>query len=256
MRCRWLDEVKQEPDGPFVRSRLVSLQMVHGIRFDTFAGTAPLSCIKKRKVWHTRVLGLYDISVASWHALIPHNEPIATCSPRGEEEAGSMWQVKRAIHGASRLFQEHMRWVLGEPGHESLRVCHQVHYCFEVDSMAASHGDNIIAEGEPEELDRFDAVPKRLVVVKGLDSVDGSGISCTSRATAWSGWKIRSVVVRSSRTVPRLERSRKVRRAVKTLVAATLTEVRHGVPELVAKLYQQGTGISIYVSRGRFDMQL
>ena len=35
--------------------------------------------------------------------------------------------------------------------------------------MAASHGDDIIAEGEPEELDRLDEVSKRLVVVEVLD---------------------------------------------------------------------------------------
>ena len=59
--------------------------------------------------------------------------------PRGEEEAGDMWQMKRVMYGtrrASRLFQEHMKGVLGEAS------------CLETDSMAAVHGDDIIAEGE------------------------------------------------------------------------------------------------------------
>ena len=39
----------------------------------------------------TRVLALYDISVAFWiNALLPEDEPIAMYLPRGEEEAGHM----------------------------------------------------------------------------------------------------------------------------------------------------------------------
>ena len=37
--------------------------------------------------------------------------------------------------------------------------------------MAAIHGDDIIAKGEPEKLDRLDEVLKKLVVVKVLDRV-------------------------------------------------------------------------------------
>ena len=74
VRCQWLDEMKEEADGPFVRSRLVAMEVAHGSRFDTFAGTAPLKCIKiiisraasikNVRGGHTRVLALYDISVA------------------------------------------------------------------------------------------------------------------------------------------------------------------------------------------------
>ena len=42
VRCQWLDEMTEGADGPFVRSRLVAMEVAHGIRFDTFAGTAPL----------------------------------------------------------------------------------------------------------------------------------------------------------------------------------------------------------------------
>ena len=37
IRCQWLDEMKEGADGSFVRSRLVATEVVHGIRFDTFA---------------------------------------------------------------------------------------------------------------------------------------------------------------------------------------------------------------------------
>ena len=96
------------------------------------------------------MLALYDISVAFWHAQQPEDDPIAMYPSRG---AGYMWQMKRAIYGtkrASRLFQEYMNGVLKEAGYAALKVCHQVVHCLETDSMAAIHGDDIIAEGEPE----------------------------------------------------------------------------------------------------------
>ena len=61
--------------------------------------------------------------------------------------------------------------VFGEAGCAALKVCYQVYYCPDADSMAACHGDDIIAEGEPEELERLDEVSKRLVVVEVLDRI-------------------------------------------------------------------------------------
>ena len=98
------------------------MEVAHGIRFDTFAGTAPLkriqiiisraASIDNKRGRHTRVLALYDINVAFWQAQLPHDEPLAMYPPHGEEEAGYMWHMKRAVYGtrrASRLFQEHMK---------------------------------------------------------------------------------------------------------------------------------------------------
>ena len=45
--------------------------------------------------------------------------------------------------------------VLGEVGYAGLKACHQEHYCLEMETMATIHGDNIIAEGEPEKMDRL-----------------------------------------------------------------------------------------------------
>ena len=108
VRCQWLDELKEGANGPFVRSRrsrLVVMEVAHGVRFDTFAGTAPLKCIKiiisraasikHTRGGHSRALALHDITVAFWHALLPEDEPIVMYPPRGEEEAGYMWQMLR-----------------------------------------------------------------------------------------------------------------------------------------------------------------
>ena len=70
VRCRWLEKMKHGPDGPFVRSRLVPMEMAHG------AGTSQMH--------QDHHLGLYDISVAFRHALLPHDEPTAMYPPRGE----------------------------------------------------------------------------------------------------------------------------------------------------------------------------
>ena len=107
-------------------------------------------------------------STHSFHTM----SEIAMYPPRGEKEAGYMWQMKRAMNGtrrASRLFQEHVKGFLGEAGHAALKVRHQVYYCLEADSMVAIHGDGIIAEGEPEKLNRLEEV-----LVQKLQSSPGS----------------------------------------------------------------------------------
>ena len=38
VRCQRLDELRQGPVGPLVRSRLVATEIAHGNRFDTFRG--------------------------------------------------------------------------------------------------------------------------------------------------------------------------------------------------------------------------
>ena len=222
VRCQWLDEMTEGADGPLVRSRLLAMEVAHGIRFDTFAGTAPLkriqiiisraASIDNKRGRHTRVLVLYDINVAFWQAQLPHDEPLAMYPPHGEEEAGYMWHMKRAVYGtrrASRLFQEHMKG--GGPRRSRLcsayKVCHQVYYCLEVDSMAAIH--DIIAEGEPEELHRLDEVLMRLVVVKVFDRSSGARrvpeeahrLNLKDRAS--SGWKTRTTLLRPSKVFPR-----------------------------------------------------
>ena len=54
-----------------------------------------------------------------------------------------------------------MKGVRGEAGYAALKVRHQFYYCLEADSMAAIQGVDVIAEGEPEKLNRRDEVLKR-----------------------------------------------------------------------------------------------
>ena len=251
------------------------MEVAHGLRFDTFAGTAPLKCvkiiisraasIKNTRGGHSRVLALYDISVAFWHALLPEDEPIAMYPPRGEEEAGYMWQMKRAMYGtrrASRVFQEHMKGVLKEAGKAALKVCHQVYHCLETDPMAAI-GDDMIADGEPEKLDRLDKVLKQLVVVKVLDRVG-------PRAAEHGQYLKRHIVYISGQGFEWLEDPKHLAAIIRNCskvgakpqsspgskdLERSDPEALDELEEVEGKLYQQDTGISIFVSSGRFDIQ-
>ena len=212
----------------------------------------------------SRVLAQYDISVAFWHPLLPEDEPNAMCPPSGEEEAGYMWQMKRAMYGtrrASRLFQEHMKGVL-KVGYAALKVCHQVYHCLVTESMAAIHGDDIIAEGEPEKLDCLDEVLKQLVVVKVLDRVG-------PRAAEHGRYLKRHIVYINSQGFEWLEDPKHLAAIIRNRsevgakpqsslgskdLARSDPEELDELEEVEGRLYHQDAGISIYVSSGRFDI--
>ena len=77
--------------------------------------------------------------------------------------------------------------------------------------MAASHGDDIIAEGEPEELDRLDEVSKRLVVVEVLDRIrpgaEVHGQYLKKHIVHIEDQGLEIILLRSSETVPWLVRT-------------------------------------------------
>ena len=183
--------------------------------------------------------------------------------PRDGEEEGYMWQMKRAMCGtrrASRLFQEHMKGVLKEAGYAALKVCHQVYHCLETDSMAAIHGDDIVAEGEPEKLDRLDEVLKQLVMVKVLDRVGPRAPETwtvpeqTHRSHQRSGIRDPNhlaATIRNRSQVGAMPQSSPGSKDLGKSDPEALDELE----EVVGKLYQQDTGISIYVFSGVFDIQ-
>ena len=141
-----------------------------------------------------------------------------------------------------------MKGVLKEAGYAALKVCHQVYHCLETDSMAAIHGDDIIAEGKPEKMDRLDEGLKQLIVVKVLDRVG-------PRAAEHGQDLKRHIVYINGQRFECLEHP-------KHLAAITRNRSKMGDPEafdeleeVEGKLYQQDAGISIYLCSGRFDIQ-
>ena len=129
--------------------------------------------------------------------------------------------------------------------------------------MAAIHSDDIIAEGEPEKLDRLDEVLKQLVVVKVLDRV-GPG------ATEHGQYLKRHIVYINGQGFEWLEDPKHLapiirnrsKMGAKPQSSPGSKDLRKSDPEALdkldeveGKLYLQDTGISIYVSSGRFDIQ-
>ena len=156
-----------------------------------------------------------------------------------------------------------MKGVLKEAGYAVLRVCQQVYHCLEVDSMAAIHGDDIIAEGEPKDLDRLDEVLKKLVVVEVLDRV-GPGVAelgqylkrhiayIVGQGFEWlEDPKHIAAIIRNHSKMGAKPQSSPGSKDLGKTDPEALDELE----EMEAKLYQQDTGISIYMSSGRFDVQ-
>ena len=141
--------------------------------------------------------------------------------------------------------------------------CVTIHYCLEADSMAAIHGDDIIAEGEPKKLNRLDEVLKHLVVVKVLDRIGPGAVEhgryLKRRIVYIEGqgfeWledpkHLAAIIRNRSKTGAKPQSSPGSKNLGKSDPEA-LDELE----EVEAKLYQQDTGISIYFSSGRFDMK-
>ena len=85
-----------------------------------------------------------------------------------------MWPLLKAMYGtriASGMFQEFMQKVFLEAGYKKSMLSHQVLYNVEADSLGTLHGDDILAEGENETLDRLDTVLEAKVQVKKLGRV-------------------------------------------------------------------------------------
>ena len=156
-----------------------------------------------------------------------------------------------------------MKGVLKEAGCAALKVCYQDYHCFETDSMTAIHGDDIIAEGVPEKLDRLDEVLRRLVVVKVLDRVG-------PRAAEHGRYLKRHIVYSNGQGFEWLEDPKHLAAIIRNRskvgakpqsspggkdLGGSDPEALDELEEVEGKLYQQDTGISIYVSSGRFDIQ-
>ena len=149
-----------------------------------------------------------------------------------------------------------MKGVLKEAGYAALKVCHQVYHCLETDSMAAIHGDDIIAEGEPEKLDRLDEELKQLVEVKVLDRVG-------PRAAEHGQYLKRHIVYINGQGFEWLEDPKHLAAIIRNRskmgakpqsspgskdLGRSDPEALDELEEVEGKLYQQDIGISIYVS--------
>ena len=114
--------------------------------------------------------------------------------------------------------------------------------------MAAIHGDDIIAEGEPEKLDRLDEGLKQLVVITVLDIVG-------PRAAEHGQDLKRHIVYINGQRFECLEDPKHLAAIIRNRSKVGDPEAFDELEEVEGKLYQQDAGIGIYVCSGRFDIQ-
>ena len=130
-------------------------------------------------------------------------------------------------------------------------------------SFPTIHGDDIIAEGEPEKLDRLDEVLKQLVVVKVLDRVG-------PRAAEHGQYLKRHIVYINGQGFEWLEDPTHLAAIIRKRskvgakpqsspgskdLGRSDPEALDELEEVEGKRYQQDTGIIVYAPSGRFDIQ-
>ena len=127
--------------------------------------------------------------------------------------------------------------------------------------MAAIHGDDIIAEGEPETLNHLDEVLEQLVVVKVLDRIGPGAVEhgpylkrhivyIEGQGFEWleDPKHFAEIVTNHSKTGAKPQSSPGSR------ISGRVTQKRlNELEDVEAKLYLQDTGISKNASSGRFD---
>ena len=182
VRAQWLDDVKYNDDGTkFVRSRFVAMQVAWELRSDCFAGTPALLAVRLVLSFAAtmigsvpeRVIALYDVSVAFWHALL--DEDIWIEPPAGEEpDSRYVWQLLKALYGTRRaalLFQEYVITAMKTIGFFAVQVASQVFYHPGWLVLAVVHGDDFAAAGTPKSLDKLDEAMDQFFTLKKLPRV-------------------------------------------------------------------------------------
>ena len=133
-------------------------------REDVFAATPPLAAMRfilSRAVsrGHGRCLGLWDVSVAFFHAAT--EEEVFVRPPKNMRKDKATRKLLKAMHGtqvASSRWQRLVRDTLCDGHWKVLTSVRCVAYNETEDSLVMFHGDDILAEGHDSSLDKLDEV--------------------------------------------------------------------------------------------------
>ena len=149
--------VARESGTPgLVRSRLV-VNQVRGAckREDVFAATPTRAASRG----HGRCLGLWDVSVAFFHAAI--EEEVFVCPPQNMRKDKTIWKLLKAMYGTqveSSRWHMLVRETLCDGHRKVLTSVPCVVYNETEDSLVIFHGDHFLAEGHDSSLDKLDEV--------------------------------------------------------------------------------------------------
>ena len=153
VRAQWLQDDRYHDDGEmFVRARLVAMEVAWEARSDCFAGAPSLPCVRLVfsfaaalvRGTKRRLVALYDVSVAFYHALL--DEEIWVEPPKSEnEDPDYVWQLRKALYGTRRAalkFQEYVIDALVKHGFKRVAVAAQVFYQPQRAILVVVHGDD------------------------------------------------------------------------------------------------------------------
>ena len=155
---RWVITVK--PCGT-VKARLVARDVNNGSWQDTFSSTpssAGLRCalaLAAHRGWSV-VTG--DLTTAFLHATIPEGETVYVRAAHPLHQAGTCWQLQRALYGlrqAPRLFQERLSGQFAELGLVRCKAEPSLFVASNGSLVVSCHVDDPLIAGERDACDRF-----------------------------------------------------------------------------------------------------
>ena len=182
VRSRWVDGWKPLPNDPNgVRSRCVAQEINDHERDDVFSGTPPLrvhrmilsaaATAKKGRTSRRKLIARYDVSVAFFHAIATGK--IALVPPKDLDQS-MLWFLLKAMNGtreASRQWAKRVREVMLEAGFWEVPGIPGLFYHDEWCVTISCHGDDFIAEGESDDLDRLDELMLKAFETKILPRI-------------------------------------------------------------------------------------
>ena len=164
-----------------MRSRCVAQEINTHQRDDVYSGTPPLKChrmvlsaaaTKRPGQSGRKLVARYDISVAFFHA--PSTDGIAVIPPNDINNGKFLWQLLKAMNGtreASKRWQEFVEGTVTAAGFLSVKNVSGLYYHPEWMVTLSCHGDDFLAEGLPQDLNRLDELMQENFEVKILPRI-------------------------------------------------------------------------------------
>ncbi|CAK0901850.1 unnamed protein product [Prorocentrum cordatum] len=243
-----------------VRSRVVARDFAGGV-FVTWALKLVISRLASRR--ESRQLASHDISVAFFHAQL--KEAIWAEPPKELNCPDWLWLVSKALYGmreSSADFQKLVRDACREHGWNILSTVPCLAYHSECDCLSGFHGDDFYTGGEPQQLDKVDAMITGSFKAKILPRVgpaaEDKGL-VLRRLLLWSPSGFMLLLdPKHFENLSTLLDLKGAKPSPTPASRATGKNARDALEELkrAAKpIYCRGTGICMYIGPDRFDIQ-
>lgn len=270
VRAGWIDK----QSGAIVRSRLIAKEYNYEVRDDVYAGTPLqviiriiLSCAATKGSAATAVklrqLALYDVSVAFMHARA--QKQILLIPPPDLRKKDWFWELLIAMNGTregSTLWAGEIERVCLTNGFVKVEVTPCLNYNKSHDIDLSYHGDDFIADGEPEDLDWLDQVFHKAFKLSRVLRVGPNALSegcLLNRTIRWDerGFQLEENEkhVKDLLKILNLEDCKGSDVPGSKTIGDTCSEREDFLGHEESKVFQSGAGISLYLAPGRKDTQ-